>query len=189
LSDRGPWIETFTGRAFYLLDPQPEDIFIEDIAHSLSQMCRFTCHTRKFYSVAEHSYYISLMCKPENALWGLLDDSDETYTGDMNRPLKHHTEMGRLFRAIAEPIKKAIATRFSLPWPVPTEVKLWDDGMLFAEKREFMTRLPWDTCGKCGTETTVDDVIIPIGYPSEVIEKIFLTKFHELTESHHAVGG
>src|SRR5712664_1181267 len=106
MSDRGPWIETFTGHAFYLLDPRPEDILIEDIAHALSQACRFTCHTRRFYSVAEHSYHIAVLCEKEYKLGGLLDDAEETYLGDMNRPLKHHASLGEEDHKIAGPIKK-----------------------------------------------------------------------------------
>ena len=49
------WIQTFTGKRMYPLDPKPEDICIEDIAHALSNICRFTGHTKKFYSVGEHS--------------------------------------------------------------------------------------------------------------------------------------
>src|SRR5215217_2415409 len=51
----GDWIQTRSGVKFHLLDPKPEDFRIGDIAHALSNVCRFTGHVRKFYSVAEHS--------------------------------------------------------------------------------------------------------------------------------------
>lgn len=35
------WMQTYTGRAFYPEDPNPEDVCIKDIAHHLSLMCRF----------------------------------------------------------------------------------------------------------------------------------------------------
>lgn len=51
---KGDWILTFTGRRFYPLDPRPEDVCLEDIAHALSLICRYNGHSRFFYSVAEH---------------------------------------------------------------------------------------------------------------------------------------
>ena len=31
---QGDWLQTYTGKQFYPLDPQPEDIDIQDIAHA-----------------------------------------------------------------------------------------------------------------------------------------------------------
>lgn len=52
---RGDFICTYTGRKFYPLDPRPEDVCIEDIAHALALVNRFGGHTRVPYSVAQHS--------------------------------------------------------------------------------------------------------------------------------------
>ena len=68
--------------------PNPDDIRIEDIAHALSNQCRFAGHAREFYSVAEHSVHVSQLCLPEHALWGLLHDASEAYLVDLPRPLK-----------------------------------------------------------------------------------------------------
>lgn len=87
----GPWIQTVSGKRFYLLDPRPEMICLEDIAHALGQLCRFTGHTRQFLSVAEHSVTVSHLLKPFGPaaeLAGLLHDAAEAYIGDVNNPLK-----------------------------------------------------------------------------------------------------
>lgn len=68
---------TYTGRTFYPFDPRPEDICIEDIAHSLSNMCRFCGHVREFYSVAEHSVRGASHLYGLNALQFLLHDAAE----------------------------------------------------------------------------------------------------------------
>lgn len=49
MTDRGVWMQTRTGRAFYPQNPLPEDICIEDIAHALGNLCRFGGHTKRFY--------------------------------------------------------------------------------------------------------------------------------------------
>src|ERR1700691_1787676 len=82
-----PYIETFTGKTFSFLAPQPEDICIEDIAHATSMLCRFTGHCKYFYSVAEHCVAVSRLCSVRNDIAGLLHDSAEAYVNDMNSPL------------------------------------------------------------------------------------------------------
>ena len=47
---KGDWMQTISGRQFWPIDPRPEDVFIEDIAHALSMMCRFNGHCDRFYS-------------------------------------------------------------------------------------------------------------------------------------------
>ncbi len=97
---RDCWVQTYTGRAFDLLDPQPEQIDALDIAHALSQICRFTGHVRDFYSVAQHSCLVAEIvndlwrdeqgnhCPDLVALAALLHDASEAYAGDVSTPLK-----------------------------------------------------------------------------------------------------
>ena len=43
------WMRTYTGKNFYPLGPHdPDNIVIEDIAHALSNMCRFAGHVKSF---------------------------------------------------------------------------------------------------------------------------------------------
>lgn len=49
MQNNGAWIQTYTGRKFTPLSPQPEDVDIVDIAHALSLMCRFNGHCKEFY--------------------------------------------------------------------------------------------------------------------------------------------
>lgn len=66
----GDWMQTYSGAAFWPLDPRPEDINLDDIAHALSMLCRFGGHCRGFYSVAEHSIWCAFAAL----------DSEETYS-------------------------------------------------------------------------------------------------------------
>jgi len=61
LQRNGDWIQTFSGLQFWPLDPRPDEINIEDIAHALSLQCRFGGHCNRFYSVADHSIHVSML--------------------------------------------------------------------------------------------------------------------------------
>ena len=75
----GSWLQTYTGKKFYPFDPREEEVDILDIAHALSQLCRFGGHTKEFYSVAEHCVLVSMCCPSEVKLLGLLHDAAEAY--------------------------------------------------------------------------------------------------------------
>lgn len=137
------WIQTHTGRKFSLTNPQPEDIRIEDIAHALSLLCRFTGHTKEFYSVAQHSISVCQMANPENKLWGLLHDASEAYTGDLNRQIKSIPEIAAIWKPFEDQIQRAIAAHFNLGWPEPAEISIIDRRMCMTEKRDLMSKLPW----------------------------------------------
>lgn len=81
-------IRTFTGRMIDLMDPQPEDIHLHDIAHMLALTNRFSGATYAPYSVAQHSVLASHMADDDAALYALLHDASEAYLGDIVRPLK-----------------------------------------------------------------------------------------------------
>jgi uncharacterized protein len=48
-------MQTYTGRQYWPLDPRPEDVRVEDIAHHLSLINRFCGATRVAWSVGIHS--------------------------------------------------------------------------------------------------------------------------------------
>lgn len=89
------YILTFKKKEFYPLDPNIDDIDIDDIAHALSLLCRANGHFKHFYSVGLHS----INCAKEaiargyskNVVLGcLLHDASEAYLADITRPVKKH---------------------------------------------------------------------------------------------------
>lgn len=82
-------IRTFTGKMFDPLNPKAELIDIHDIAHALSNLCRYTGHCPELYSVAQHSVYVAANCSEKNRLAGLLHDAGEAYMNDIASPVKH----------------------------------------------------------------------------------------------------
>lgn len=104
-------ITTASGKFFDILKPEEYDFDIEEIATALSNLCRYTGHVNRFYSVAEHSVLVSRIVPDKLALAGLLHDASEAYLGDVSSPLK---KLLPEYRAIEERVHNAIATKFGL---------------------------------------------------------------------------
>jgi len=83
------WMETYGGGKANPFDLKEGDIEIEAIAHSLSMICRYNGHCKKFFSVAEHCLRVADILPPELKLAGLLHDAAEAYLGDVIRPIKY----------------------------------------------------------------------------------------------------
>jgi len=129
-------IQLRSGRHFDLLNPHPEDVQIEDIAHALSNLCRFTGHCDQFYSVAQHSLLVSAIVPAEHALAGLLHDAVEAYIGDISTPLKRTLDSS--FVALEDLIQCTIAEKFGYVYPFSPEIKEADVVALSTEKRDLM---------------------------------------------------
>ena len=130
-------ITTFSGIRFWPLLPNPADIRIEDIAHALSNQCRFAGHAREFYSVAEHSVRVSQLCPPEDALWGLLHDASEAYLTDVPAPLKALLVF-EAYRVAERSLQGVIAARFGLAPEQPASVTEADRVMLRIEMSDLL---------------------------------------------------
>jgi len=169
---KGDWIQTFTGISFWPLDPRPDEILIQDIAHALSMQCRFTGHVKYFYSVAEHSVHVSRVCLPEDALWGLLHDASEAYLADVAGPLKRF--MPEYVEAEAN-LQRAFARRFDLSEDEPESVRIADQRVLAAEVRDLLSPMPY----KLESTPPADLRINPPWSPQEAKDR-FMTRFNEL---------
>jgi len=150
---RGPgWIRTYSGGWFQPLDPDPEGINIRDIAHSLANQCRWTGHTRSFFSTAQHCVIVSRIVEErflaedgrrtararQLAMDGLMHDSSEAYLSDIARPVKRHPDFGPFYKTAEDRLQRAVSERFGLSWPIPEEVLEADDACMWAEKRDLM---------------------------------------------------
>jgi len=160
--DMDGWIETHTGRRFFLRDPDPADVNVEDIAHALSHLCRYTGHCSQFYSVAEHSvilcnaYMLAHPLEPgqeavsrehlQGAMDVLMHDAAEAYVGDVARPLK---QLVPDYRVIEAGVERAVATAMGLTYPHPAFVKELDTRIMVDERAQVMARTAhdWSTDG------------------------------------------
>lgn len=139
----GSFMQTYTGRQYWPMDPRPHEVHIEDIAHSLAMQARYAGHCIKFYSVAEHSVLIArhLAAKhaPEVALAGLLHDAPEAYCVDIPRPLKPYLTN---YKEIEQKNWLAIAARFQLDRELPAEVHDADNRII-ADELVNLVPMPW----------------------------------------------
>ncbi len=84
------FITTYTGKAFDVVCPKCRDVDIKDIAHGLSNVCRYSGQCKTFYSVAEHCYRLSKMFdSSEYKVAALLHDAAEAYMSDVPTPVKY----------------------------------------------------------------------------------------------------
>lgn len=146
-------IQTFSGRYVRPLDLEPETIVIEDIAHALANQCRYSGHTKKFYSVGQHCVLAVRVARTmlrighevEKLFAILMHDSPEAYLQDVARPLKEEPYFGQAYRGAEGRAEKVLAEVFGFTYPFPPEVKLVDLMMLGAEKRDLMPPGPdWE---------------------------------------------
>lgn len=127
-----PYIETVSGTKFYFLAPEENQIHIEDIAHALSNICRYTGHCSEFYSVAEHSVAVSELT---GSLEGLLHDASEAYLTDVASPVKPHLAN---YKALEATIQAAINKKYGCPFPLTEEVHYADLCQLSTEARHLL---------------------------------------------------
>lgn len=171
------WINTLSGKHFSFTDTNPDTITIEDIAGALSNLCRFTGHVQDFYSVAQHSVYVSRLVPPEMALEALLHDAAEAYCGDVSSPLKAFLPD---YQVIEHRVDQFIRDKFELPAAMSAQVKRADLIMLATERRDFdmVDGTPWPVLE--GIECA-DFMIYPLTPRQARVQ--FLQRYNELKKT------
>jgi hypothetical protein len=168
------WIQTYSGKKLFPLNPDEKDICIEDIAHALAMQCRFTGHTKYHYSIAQHSVLVSLHCGPVDARFGLMHDGSEAYLCDIASPIKHDPAFSK-YCEIEKHLQSIIYTKFGLIGNEPLGVKKADLRMLATEARDLIIPIK----EKWNLVEPPFDFKIQKMYPEEA-EKLFLNRFDEL---------
>ena len=174
-------ITTFTGKLIDLVDPQPNDICIEDIAHHLSLVNRFAGSTIYPYSVAAHSVYVSMLVPLRCAKQALMHDAQEAYIGDVTSPLKKALPDYQRIEAVFSDV---IADKFGLDRIMDPEVKI-ADRIAYATERELL--LTPTACATAKVEDDKSNKMVgvephPMPLPLSWIdpEQLFLLRYREL---------
>lgn len=159
------------------LNLNPADVCLQDIATSLANQCRWAGHLPAVLTVAQHSVFVSEMCRTEDALWGLLHDASEAYLKDLPRPLKQCQHFGPAYREAERRAMAVICSVFGLDVEMPTSVKSADDHVLDMERQwreEGVLRI-----GRWAEGAQFD----PMGHTEA--REAFLGRFEELTGKRH----
>lgn len=136
-------IKTASGHYIDLEKPDPSHIDIHSIAQSISRICRFGGHTRRFYSVAEHCCCCEILAEEERLSTSirrsiLMHDAAEAYLGDLVRPLKRL--VGDVYERLELAFDRAIERRFDVDLTSEATrwfIKRFDYIVLKQEKRFF----------------------------------------------------
>lgn len=174
-----PDILTVSGRYFNFIDTAANEVLVGDIAHALSNVCRFAGHTSSFYSVAQHSVLVSQIVPPEDALAALFHDATEAYIGDVSRPLK---QLLPDYKAVEARLHADIFSKLGLPPELPPSVKHADLVLLATEQRDLMPAHD-DEWSLIADITPLAPAIRPRGPKLACL--IFMERYLQLTGAKH----
>lgn len=187
------YITTATGNKFYINEPSAQDFSVEDIAHALSNLCRFTGHTPRFYSVGEHSLHcldiaISLGASPLRCLYALLHDASEAVMNDLSRPVKQNVPDYKKLEDIMSDIMWEVA---GIPSPTKEDyefVKKIDNTMIILELEQVMNRqdlYEYTLLDSFVNEIQHDIVDLSQGFKSGESKGIMIEEYERLIELYY----
>jgi hypothetical protein len=121
------WIQSRDCKVIELINPDLSEISIEEVAHSLARINRYTGHTRGPvpYSVAQHVVHVAEHLPPRLQFAGFRHDFHEFIVGDVSTPMKLALQElggGDAFRKLDEMSEAAVDKR----WPLDAPLDEWD---------------------------------------------------------------
>lgn len=133
---------TYHGNSIDIQNMKDNDINVNDIFHSLSLINRFTGHSTRAYSVAEHSVYCYLIAReldlsPRIRAYALLHDSSEAYVNDLPTYIK---VLLPEYKEIENKVEEVIFSKLRMGKMTAEEkliVKKIDNTMMLIEMRDL----------------------------------------------------
>ena len=171
------YFKTYTGKTMNPIDATTVEVNIIDIAHHLSNICRFSGATISFYSVAQHSVHVSKLLEMKGfskyvQLVGLLHDATEAYLGDVTRLVKNSLpEYKKWEAALDEHIMSSLDVPRYEKEEVRAIVKEYDDTMLEYEKKALLH----------GADVSLPNGWLPL--LPDTAKILFLERFYELNKA------
>lgn len=168
----GPWLD--------LDNPDLDQLCIFDIAHGLSNTCRFAGQCRSFYSVAEHCCHLhdqlhSWGFPAKDCMAALLHDAAEAYLHDVSSPLKRKLPE---YKALERRVQDLINTRYGVV--MPGVLKKYDVELFKREFSSLYTVTEVDVRW-VGPLRTLADRKLRCWFPPRA-KREFLYRFHKWTK-------
>lgn len=173
------YVQPKNGGRLYILDPQPEQVSIEEIAQGLAACPRWAGQVivDPPYTVAEHSVLVTdLVAELGGSLQeqreALVHDATEAFIGDLAHPVKL---LCPEYKAIENKLMQVIAKKFGLKYPFSPIVKKADNIAVATEARD-LKRAPQDIYHM--PEPPAPIWIHPVGFFAA--RSLFLIRYVEL---------
>ena len=131
----GRSIRTISGQYVNVFEPNPDTLLISDIAHALSNQCRFGGHLPRFYSVAQHSLLCYSIANEDEKYDALMHDASEAYLLDFPKPIKMEIAQ---YNEIEHKLMLVLAEKFNFNYPKSSEVERVDIHLLKWEWESIM---------------------------------------------------
>lgn len=188
------WIQLASGAAFNI-EGAVSPLKIEDVAASLSRICRFGGACRDHYSVAQHSFHVTAVvrrlaptCPDDGLRYALLHDAHEMVLSDIVSPVKALLKRFEHVAPTLDWFEKDIDRRIfeglgyrhlmwmSQEYPLAAIVKQADTIMLGVERRDLMPGgRPWASVPPA---PRTEPPVTP--WPAKVAERMFLEAWERL---------
>lgn len=178
---------TYKGIQFDYINPTPEMVDVEDIIRSISRLNRFVGHSKRAYTVGEHTFLCLFMAELlgysyREQLLVLLHDFTEAYVADMPAPLK---KLIPEYSVIEERVEKAIYQHVGIEPPTVEEyakIKSVDLTMLVIEMRDLTVHKWTDFISDVTHITMLDSLELVIDSNSSMSEIMLNDLLHECYE-------
>ena len=172
------YIETVSGARINLFRPDSNEIHLDDVATALSNLCRFTGHVKRWYSVAEHCLLVAALLPEHLKLTGLFHDAGEMVTNDIASPVKKYAPRINKIEGL---FLQAAASKFGFQYPFPLEIKCADHLALYIEAHALKHSggMDWEQFNDIDPDKV--PAIQLSCYPPHVAKHVFLDMYYQIT--------
>ena len=182
-------LQTYSGHFIWPLDPKPSEIYITDIAHGLSHENRYANQSPYPYSVAWHSYVLSMVVPKHLQRFALVHDAPEAYIKDIPRIIRNvepiKTSYGNMDNHLLNVICEKLSVENEMEELLYYDVKMSHCEMLVWSRMNpiYLAKLKW--LGVSSKDDFALDWIqwvekVPMKDHSMESKKIWLSRFQEL---------
>lgn len=178
-SDKG-LSNSYTGRLIDYTNPNMDMLNLDDIATSLSNVCRFGGHLNEHYSVAQHTLLVWHLAPDELKRTALLHDAAEAYLGDVIKPVK--VLLGDAYTKLERPFEELIFKKYGVDIISLKEIKPYDQEALIIENNYFRF-------GKLDFISKFYDIneILPFGTPRVQLLSLLKSEFLQAELNYHSI--